>query len=412
MLTKLCLLVQLIYSGQALFHIPLQKHSHTVERGIDVFQSSTHLPLHDFMNSEYYGEISLGTPPQSFQVIYDTGSANLWVPGPNCQGCGLHPKFHPEQSSSFLDGDDTLVDIRYGSGPIEGLVGNESIQIGETRVSNLPFLRLTKNSLGLAYQLGHFDGIAGLGFVNISAHKLPTLIDALYQQGAVNKPAFQVTLGDVSRESNILFGDWEGTPDFQPVVDTGYWEISVADVAIGENSIFQQDHLECLKKQTALLDRYGLSLDSTSKLKNKLTRKCLLPGHLHYQIQSTAVIDTGTSLLVGPRTIVQELANQLQAKSNPLNPSVFMVDCGVIDIAPTLTFTFQSGYQARLTGNEYILQEGQGTQKQCLLGISFMDALGPTRWILGDVFLRSQKAVFDYGTNGIQQIGFAKNQLK
>ena len=41
-----------------------------------------------------------------------------------------------------------------------------------------------------------------------------------------------------------------------------------------------------------------------------------------------------------------------------------------------------------------------------------MDALGPTRWILGDVFLRSQKAVFDYGTNGIQQIGFAKNQLK
>ena len=58
--------------------------------------------LHNFQNTQYYGTIGLGTPAQRFTVIFDTGSANVWVPGLGCsaRGCLAHERYDSRASST------------------------------------------------------------------------------------------------------------------------------------------------------------------------------------------------------------------------------------------------------------------------------------------------------------------------
>lgn len=81
------------------------------------------VPLNNFGDAQYFGSIGLGTPPQEFSVIFDTGSSNLWVPSKHCRSfaCLLHSRYDSDASTTFV-ANKTKFAIRYGTGAVEGFI--------------------------------------------------------------------------------------------------------------------------------------------------------------------------------------------------------------------------------------------------------------------------------------------------
>lgn len=88
-------------------------------------QQNENIILRDLQNAQYYGSIKVGTPPQEFQVVFDTGSSDLWIPSKACESsnCKTKTKFDKSMSSSFQNvpvGAMSHFTIQYGSGPVLG----------------------------------------------------------------------------------------------------------------------------------------------------------------------------------------------------------------------------------------------------------------------------------------------------
>merc|ERR1711939_878156 len=82
---------------------------------------SADITIQDFQNAQYYGQATVGTPPQTFNVIFDTGSANLWVPNSKVGLRGLMKHKYDSSKSSTYVKNGTEFKIQYGSGPVSGI---------------------------------------------------------------------------------------------------------------------------------------------------------------------------------------------------------------------------------------------------------------------------------------------------
>lgn len=328
------------------------------------------VPINDFMDAQYYGPISIGTPPQDFQVVFDTGSSNLWVPSKSCAplniACKTHHKYDSSKSSTFVK-NGTDFSIRYGSGSLTGYVSQDTVTVGGVSVPNLLFAEAVKEP-GVAFVAAHFDGILGFGYPQISVNSIPPFFQRAVETGAIKEPSFAFYLAEdpsasVGGELSLGGADpahYSGYFTYVPVTVPGYWQFDVDGLAVGGSS---------------------------------------------YSSGFKAIADTGTSLLAVPKSDVKALVKMIPGLTPVIGTGEYTADCSKIDQMPTLAFTI-SGTTFELSGSDYIIKETQAGVTECLLGIMGIDVPPPRGplWILGDVFLRKYYTVFDYGKS---RLGFA-----
>lgn len=112
--------------------------------------------LKNTMNAQYIGEIKVGTPPQSFMVVFDTGSADLWVPGEKCAAespnCAAKSTFKTGASSTnkaVAEGAKQDFAIHYGSGPVSGSFSVDQVVVGQDDEVDDQTFALVDNTAGL-----------------------------------------------------------------------------------------------------------------------------------------------------------------------------------------------------------------------------------------------------------------------
>lgn len=349
-----------------------------------------HVALKDFMNAQYYGEISLGTPPQKFTVVFDTGSGNLWVPSSRCKGfniaCLLHKRYTSEQSSTYTKVGKPF-SIRYGSGSMAGFTSIDTLTIGGLRLPNVTFAEATSEP-GVSFAMTKFDGILGLGFGAIAVDGTPPIFEQLYKAGQLAEPLFAFYLARQAETSMVPSagsqqGDAQGGVLLLGGVDSRYYTGELTYVPVTRPAYWQ------------------FALDEI-----RLGGQSVVAG-------TAAIADTGTSLLVGPKDEVAKLVRSLGLEEPDKSPLDAMgmqgqitIPCDKAPSLPTLSFVI-AGREFELTGPQYVLEFALFGKSQCAIGIMGMDVPPPAGplWILGDVFLSQYFTVFDFGQS---RLGFAK----
>eukprot|EP01084_Bolivina_argentea_P208490 355438_1 len=106
--------------------------------------------------------------------------------------------------------------------------------------------------------------------------------------------------------------------------------------------------------------------------------------------KTDAIVDSGTSLIVGPTNAIRSIANKIGA--SPTITGQYTVDCETLDSIPDITWTI-NGKEYTVAGKDLTIQSG-GMCIFAMVGMDFPKP-GPV-WILGDVFMRKYYTVFDY----------------
>jgi len=322
-------------------------------------------------NEDYYGLIYIGTPPQKFEVIFDTGSSDLYVPSKYCylsrsttschswdlsnRKCHMHDQYVGDQSSTYQKIGD-LFYIQYGLGCASGTIAQDVVSISGLTITDQIFAEatiLSSDNKGAPY-----DGVLGLGFKSAANSKATPPFVSMVKQNLVENSVFSVYLNRDPRAQHggeIIFGGvdpsmYQGDFTYLPVIINSAWQewLIKADRIVVGSETFCKDGFE-------------------------------------------AVVDTGTTLVEGPYYEVKAIYKAIGADENGY------VDCDEITNLSQIEFVM-GGKPFTLNPDDYVVPWNGG----CRAG--FGTDLGTQKWILGDVFMGRFYTTFDM--DGMR-IGFA-----
>lgn len=349
------------------------KYSLGVETVIGKRSSGTNLLSNQNADSSYFGSIAIGTPPTSFDVILDTGSADLWLASEDARGSLPEDSvtFDPTRSSSYVPMN-TSFSIKYGSGAAQGVLGKDTVQFAGFEVTGQVFgvvSNVTPTLLSTPV-----SGLLGLAFTSIASSDAPPLWLALADSaGTLDAPlmAFHLTrfVNDSGARASEPGGSFSlgalnaslytGDVDYQPVPDgsRGYWSIEMAGVSV----------------QGTALD---LSADN---------------GAL-------AAIDTGTTLVGGPADAIQQIYAAIpgSARGTGNYEGYWMFPCAT-DVQLSLRFGTSSVSWPVAPADFRLLQVDDDTCVGAFFELSGANAMvssGSPSWIVGDTFLKNVYSVF------------------
>jgi hypothetical protein len=224
----------------------------------------------------------------------------------------LCSKYYSSNSSTY-EKNGTIFEIMYGSGPVSGFMSKDNLNMGGLVVKAQEFAEVdVVAGLGMAFLVGKFDGILGMGFNSISVGGVPTVFNNLMDQGLVNSTMFSFFLGaEDGAVGELTLGGYnpqhfEGELTWIPLTSRTYWQTNLNALLLG-----------------------GQRVSNATKV----------------------ILDTGTSILAGPSAEVAQIAAAVGATPFPLNPRQFLIDCDLVPSLPPLVVVM-GGQKFTLDGED------------------------------------------------------------
>lgn len=351
-------------------------------------------------------EVSVGTPPQKFDVVADTGSDNLIVTSCACAdagNCDARGKCFrgTNKSSTFkIEEEPSVVTITFGSGPVQTVIATDVIGVGNA-IAKMEdsLLLMTNQKLDPPMEI---EGILGLGLpLNSSARFASQSFasggarDEFSAAGFLEQaqiPRFSICfnygedgvlrLGGAASTASVALGS----------VGSMHWGVGLEGITVGEQSSGAE-----------------VAVCGPDAMKEGQSTPC------------GAIIDSGTTMITAPAPQLTALYEHLcgawprcqESKQGNATEALMaaVADCQTDDM-PTLRFTVSGtgGTKAtlELEPNEYtimVADEGDsaaGKQgQQCILAFSVLDydteANGPV-WIFGTPFFYKYIVSYDIST--------------